>query len=470
MSNTINIALSALTAAQTGIATAGKNIANASVDGYSRQQVIQGQEAGLGDGTAVTDIQRVFDSFLSAQQNAAQSASSKLQVQFNQIQMINDYFADPATGVGAALQDFFNSLQDVSVAPKDATTRQGFLNSANQLVAGFNDAQSLLTSINANVDKKINASVANINAIAQQIANINAAILSAQGQGVNNNQTLNALYDKRDLLITELSKETSVKVVNNNNIYDVLVGNSQSLISGTSVNSISASQEVQDSTVYYKILFSNKTQSIELSSDDMAGGQLQGLIDFKTDLLLKLQNTLRKIAYGIAHGVNQINAEGYTLAKDALGNLIKGGDIFVTPDVDKTEAFPFLNFAANLKLKINNVNQIAASSEAANSGDNKNIVKMLALQTQKSFDDVSSYSEAYAQLVSLVGSKTKELSLTNTTASTILDHAKTAFQNDAGVNLDEEAANLIKYQQAYQAAGKLIEISKLMFDTLMQVA
>ena len=468
MSNTISIGLSALAAAQTGIATAGKNIANAAVDGYSRQKIVQGQEAGQGEGTAVTDIQRVFDSFLSAQQNAAQSSSSKLQVQYNQVQMINDYLADSSVGIAPALQDFFNSLQDISVSPKDITARQAFLNSANGLVASFNDAQSLLESISVNIDKQIGNCTQSINTIASQVAKINASILVAQAQGgTTSNSTLNDLFDKRDLLIAQLSKITNVKVVNNNNIYDVFVGNSQSLVNSTNVNPIAVIPTPGQASPY-KIQFTVNKQPVELSSSDMSGGELQGYIDFKTDTLTKVQNAIGKIAFDLATQVNTINTAGFTLTG------AEGKAIFSLPTVEAESTSnpnPYQNVASNIKLaKDITVDGIAASGIKDNIGDNSNILKIVALQSAKALDGVVSYTEAYAQIVSLIGSKTRELSLTNASAETILKHAQTALQNDSGVNLDEEAADLLRYQQAYQAAGKLIEISKTMFDTLMQLS
>lgn len=464
MSNTITIGLSALAAAQTGIATAGKNIANATVEGYSRQRIIQGQEAGQGEGTTVTDIQRVFDSFLSAQQNAAQSSSSKLKVQYNQVQMINDYLADSSVGIAPAMQDFFNSLQDISVSPKDITARQSFLNSASALVASFNDAQSLLDSISLNIDKQIGNCTQSINTIASQIAKINASILVAQAQGATSSSSLNDLYDQRDLLVSNLSKLTNVRVVNNNNIYDVFVGNSQSLVNSTNVNTISVVSTPGEATPY-KIQFTVNKQIVELSSDDMSGGELQGNIDFKTDTLTKVQNAIGRIAYSLASEVNNINQAGFTLTG------MPGGNIFSLPNIDPQGVNnPYRNVASNIKLLASKVDDIAASGVKDNNGDNSNILKIVALQSAKALDGVTSFTEAYAQIVSLIGSKTRELSLTNASAETILKHAQTALQNDSGVNLDEEAADLIRYQQAYQAAGKLIEISKTMFDTLMQLS
>jgi flagellar hook-associated protein 1 FlgK len=197
----------------------------------------------------------------------------------------------------------------------------------------------------------------------------------------------------------------------------------------------------------------------------MSGGELQGNIEFKTDTLTKIQNAIGRIAYSLASEVNSINQAGFTLTG------MPGGSIFSLPNIDPQGADnPYKNVASNIKLVASKVDDIAASGIKDNNGDNSNILKIVALQSAKALDGVVSYTEAYAQIVSLIGSKTRELSLTNASAETILKHAQTALQNDSGVNLDEEAADLIRYQQAYQAAGKLIEISKTMFDILMQLS
>jgi flagellar hook-associated protein 1 FlgK len=94
---------------------------------------------------------------------------------------------------------------------------------------------------------------------------------------------------------------------------------------------------------------------------------------------------------------------------------------------------------------------------------------MIALQTNKTLKGATiSFQDAYAQMVSQVGSKTRELQLTSSSANSILGQADTAIQNVSGVNLDEEAAALLRYQQAYQAAGKVMQIASQMFETLLQ--
>jgi flagellar hook-associated protein 1 FlgK len=103
-------------------------------------------------------------------------------------------------------------------------------------------------------------------------------------------------------------------------------------------------------------------------------------------------------------------------------------------------------------------------------GDNRNALALAALQTAKILDGGdASYESAYASLVSQVGTKTRELEITSTAQATVLEQARTARESYSGVNLDEEAANLMRFQQAYQASGKLLQIASTLFDTLLEL-
>lgn len=201
---------------------------------------------------------------------------------------------------------------------------------------------------------------------------------------------------------------------------------------------------------------------------------------------------------GVTYGdISKISTSDYSLQKVADGTyklirisdntlLISGNDSDITTAAaleglnisslnmssgDQFTIRPTANVAEGLSLAISNVNAIAAASSAGLVGDNSNALKMIALQTNKTLANGSiSLTDAYANMVGDIGTKAQALISTSTTANAVLKQASNALDSVAGVNLDEEAANLLKYQQAYQAAGKLIAASKLMFDTLFNIA
>ncbi|MEW6563028.1 MAG: flagellar hook-associated protein FlgK [Pseudomonadota bacterium] len=101
--------------------------------------------------------------------------------------------------------------------------------------------------------------------------------------------------------------------------------------------------------------------------------------------------------------------------------------------------------------------------------DGTNALKLSGLQTQTTVGGSLSYVGAYAQLVSQVGSKTNEIKVASDSQSAIVTQVTQAQQSVSGVNLDEEASNLMRYQRAYQAAGKAIQIANTLFDTILSL-
>jgi flagellar hook-associated protein 1 FlgK len=113
--------------------------------------------------------------------------------------------------------------------------------------------------------------------------------------------------------------------------------------------------------------------------------------------------------------------------------------------------------------------------EANTSGvaDNRNAALLGALQTRNTMlgnstsGPAASYQSAYAQIVSAVGSKANEVAAIGAAQQGLVDHATQALQSLSGVNLDEEAAKLLRYQQAYQASAKVLQIAGKVFDEIL---
>ncbi|GKS68501.1 flagellar hook-associated protein 1 FlgK [Nitrosomonas sp. PY1] len=102
--------------------------------------------------------------------------------------------------------------------------------------------------------------------------------------------------------------------------------------------------------------------------------------------------------------------------------------------------------------------------------DNRNILQLGTLQTKNTMDGGSAtYQSSYGQLVSLIGNKTRELEVTSKAQANLLTQTKNSMESISGVNLDEEAANLMRYQQVYQASSKIIEISEKLFNSILQL-
>lgn len=112
----------------------------------------------------------------------------------------------------------------------------------------------------------------------------------------------------------------------------------------------------------------------------------------------------------------------------------------------------------------------AVGTNAGGVADNRNALLLAGLQTQNTLaGGTTTYQGAYSQLVSFVGNKTREVEVTAKAQASLVSQTRQAQQSMSGVNLDEEAANLLRYQQAYQAAGKMMQIAATLFDTLLSL-
>jgi flagellar hook-associated protein 1 FlgK len=150
------------------------------------------------------------------------------------------------------------------------------------------------------------------------------------------------------------------------------------------------------------------------------------------------------------------------------------GLVFTPPaDINSTTKFtikPTANVAANIKVAITNVNKIAMGL-TTEPGDNRNGLLLAGLATTSIIDDASStFTDAYAAMVSEVGNKTRELQINAQADTMVLQHALNAMESESGVNLDEEAANLMRYQQLYQASAKMMTIANDIFKSLLQIS
>lgn len=138
--NLLNIGKSGLFAAQAALATAGHNISNASVAGYSRQTVVQATATALqtgsgfiGTGTTIADIKRYSDSFLNNQVTAAVTTKASLDTYSTQISQIDNMLGDTTSGLSPALQNFYSSLQSLSSTTGSSAGRQAVLSTASTL-------------------------------------------------------------------------------------------------------------------------------------------------------------------------------------------------------------------------------------------------------------------------------------------------------------------------------------------------
>lgn len=317
------IGVSALKAAQAGIAATTHNIANANTPGYSRQEVMQTAQtpqntgAGyFGQGANVTSVVRRYDQFLGVQALEAQTQSSNLTAQFDLATQVSNLFGDPNGGLTPALQDFFSSVNTVSNAPESIAARQTMIGSGQSLVNRLDTFDQRLSQIRDSLNGRMMSSVTLINSYGKQIAALNDNIVQLQAQS--SGQVPNDLMDQRDLLINQLSQEIRVTTVAQpNGAVDVFIGNGQSLVVGNQISSLQTVASATDPTSF-EVAYFNNGKSAKIQQSELQGGNLGGYLAFRQNVLDPAVNSLGRIAIGLAETFNQQHQQGMDL-QGALG-------------------------------------------------------------------------------------------------------------------------------------------------------
>ena len=202
---------------------------------------------------------------------------------------------------------------------------------------------------------------------------------------------------------------------------------------------------------------SDGTQHVFSGSQDLTstltGGSLAGTIQIRDQEIPSVLNQLDQLASGLATAVNAANAKGYDLSGK------KGGNIFAAPPAGVTGA------AAEMKVAISDPSLIAASSDGTE-GSNGNVANLLAVGTSQVVNGATPI-DAYSSLVFQIGNATSNTSADADASSQILQQLQDQRNSVSGVSLNEEAANMVQYQTAYQAASRVVTtISNLLLDAV----
>jgi len=313
VSGLINASLSGLQAAQEALQVTGNNIANVNTPGYSQETVVQstltpsyrgGQF--YGNGTQISNVQRVYSSFLQGQVWSATAGASGASTLSQNLQQVMGLLSSGS--VSSQIQQFFSGVAQVAASPSDLPARQTLLGNAQSLSSNFQSLAQQLNSIGQGVNQQLQQGVQTVNSLSKQIAQLNQQIASLQGEG---NGNPNDLLDQQAQLITQLSAQVGVQVMQQGNQTNVYLSNGQVLVAGAQAFSLvtrPSNYDQQSLTIAYSGSLGN-----ESLSQGLVGGALGGLLQFRQQSLIPAQNGLGLLADGLAATLNQQQAQGLNL-------------------------------------------------------------------------------------------------------------------------------------------------------------
>jgi flagellar hook-associated protein 1 len=316
VSGLMSIGVRAMFANYAGLQTTGHNIANASVDGYSRQQVelqtAQGQFTGagyIGKGVDVKTITRVYDQFLAREANTSNSQAQYDSARLDRLQQLEAVFAGGDDGIGQATGSLLNAMVDMASHPQELAARNVVLGRAGELASRFHSAATQLDDIQSGVSQQLQSAVARVNELATQVAQVNQHIAVAQDSG----QPPNDLLDLRDRLLSELSGYVQVTTIPaDDGTVGVFVAGGQRLVLGGQANQLDLAADPFDpSRVAVGIAEGSGVRP--LSAALLGAGSIGGLMRFQDDDLVRARTLLGQLGAAVAGSVNNQQALGLDL-------------------------------------------------------------------------------------------------------------------------------------------------------------
>ncbi|MBI5920419.1 MAG: flagellar hook-associated protein FlgK [Betaproteobacteria bacterium] len=327
----VSTGVTGLIAAQMGLQTTGHNIANASTPGYNRQTLIQTtntpmfSSAGFfGQGTNVSNITRIYNDFQSKQVLSSETTAAQLSTYSTEISQIDNMLADPNAGLSPAMQAFFNALEEASANPASIPARQSVLSAGQGMVARFQSINQRLDDIRSGINQQISSEASKINSYVVQLKDLNQRIIVAQSAG--SLQPANDLLDQRDQLVADLNKEIRITThTETDGTVSVFFGSGQPLLVGSSSFKIYASPAQDDLTRMVVTLQDVNGSFTNIPEALVNGGNLGGLLQFRSETLDLAQNSLGRIATVFG---STFNAQ-HLLGQDMNGAL--GKNFFNVP-------------------------------------------------------------------------------------------------------------------------------------------
>ena len=315
-SGLMSIGVRAMNANYVGLQTSGHNIANAGVEGYSRQQVelqtALGQFTGagfFGKGVDVQTVARVYDQFLTREAMTSRAQSSFDTARLDRLQQLESVFAGGDDGIGQAAGALLNAMADLASHPQDLAARNVVLGRAGELAARFSSAAAQLDDIQSGMAQELGAQVTQANEIARQIASVNDRIAIAQGTG----HTPNDLLDLRDRLLSDLSSLVQITTVAaDDGSVAVFAGGGQRLVLGGQASQLQVAPDPYDASRVALGVLDGATVR-PLSASLVGGGSIGGLLRFQDEDLVSARTMLGQLGAAIAGSLNTQQSFGLDL-------------------------------------------------------------------------------------------------------------------------------------------------------------
>lgn len=493
----VGIAARGLSTSQASLLTTSNNISNVSTAGYSRQVVTQTAVGAaavysgsgvIGGGSEVTAIERLRNWRLDQsywQENANQST---WQTKADALGELETILGEPAdSGFTTVMTNFYDSLEELGKSAADASVRVSLRENGAAVCQYLNDASTRLAEERAGVNQDLKTNVTQLNAYAEQLAALNESISRATAAGA----AANELQDQRDLLLDKLSGLTGLAVTKTaqggdeeNPLFSVSIG-SQTLVSGGSCHTLACYAGADgmygvrwaDSGAEFVPCGGALAAQLELRDGDGSGDTYQG-IPYYQGQLDSFARTLAQV-FNEGSGTYQGHAAGYgtdgstgicffTCDDQSSSDFKAGGTTVATQYARVTAAT--LSLSKDVQDDESKIAAAKSDPTAADSGvdDNENANTLAQLCQAKVFGG-STPEDSMNAIITVLGTNSAYAQRLGDNLSAIVANVDTRRTSVFGVSTNEEASNLTKYEQAYEASAKVLTAWDDLYTTTLSL-
>jgi flagellar hook-associated protein 1 len=471
----LEIGKRALLAQRLGLDVTSNNIANVNTPGYSRRVATTSEtnpqftnSGFVGTGAMVDQLRTFREEFFDREIRNNLSRQFSYENDEKIIHKIESIIAEPSeNGLNEIVSEFYSSFESLSLEPENIAQREYVISVGETLVQRFNRTAQQLDSMREDVLVDINADVTTANRLINEIAELNSKVSDQYSQSGAGSQTM---IDERELRLEQLSELTSTAVTQGDfgmiNVFiggiNVITNNIATEIKAVeSSNTSSSERSVSLITVNSDGTFQNTLNP----ETGVMGSNIKHFNEtmdpYDSSERFSLYKKLNDFADAIVKNTNAVFNQGYG-ANDT--DPIPPGRNFFEPGIDVATA---LNIS--ISSDIANAEDLPLSDAPGEIGNAEIALRIARLATDSSFIQSMTPTEYYSGLLGRIGQLSNESVNGASTTRLVSEQLSNQRESVIGVNLDEEAINLVKYQKAFEAASRIINISNEILATIINL-
>jgi flagellar hook-associated protein 1 FlgK len=454
MRSLFEIAKSGLQSSQRSLSVTSNNIVNADTPGYSRQRVekspngmqMDGFHAGLG--VNIDDVSRLRDGMNDVLLNKKQQDLGYLEKKSEiyeklEATMVTDYGEDLDSQIGG----LFDNFSELASNPQDVSVRNNLINETQQFNSKLHEMSRSIDETGNLVQNFAGKTLDSINSLLKNINELNHSIKQSEAKG----QPDHSSMDLRVAKLQELSELVDFESqVTDTGAVQIEIGGHKVLDEDQAYN---IRAEIDDVNKKFRLRLNNGYVI------EPRGGKIGAEIEMYEEGIPEIKEKLNNIASTVVEEINNIHSNGYGL-EDNTQRMFFDPSGTTAEDIKLNQAI------------VDNPRHLAASDTAGEEGNGEIASQIANLRNEKIIGDSTTNQRLTEYTVGVISKPGEELSALSSTMEardSEIQMLKRQQEETAGVNIDEELSRMIKFQNAYQGAAKVMSSAQQMYDTLISI-